>query len=225
MKAPSLRSLCAAVVLVIVLSLAAIANPLIAGPSPAAAAGPTVTITPNMVTVGSTAIVHGTGFTPGSQALVFWQRPDLTTRSILIATSGSGMFSFRLGFALRHGTGTEFVAARDPGTNTQSPSVTVTVHPLHIVAMGKLSASPNPVMRAGTTRIVGTGFLPNSRVLVRWSRPDGTHTFVEVIANMAGAFAFRVVANPAHGCGARVFVAIDLITGTQSLPLSLAESC
>jgi hypothetical protein len=184
-----------------------------------------VTVAPNVLTVGSTAIVHGMGFTPDSQVLVFWQRPDQTSRAVLMQTSGSGMFSLRLGFAIRHGTGVELVAARDLATNTQTPPVAVTVNPMRIVIMGKLFASPNPVMKAGTTLIIGTGFERNTGVLVRWVRPDGTRASIEVIANMAGAFAFRIFANPLHGCGVRTFVAIDLATGSQALPLFLAESC
>jgi hypothetical protein len=226
MTSLSQKPLRVAVALGMFVAIVGLGVPRIAGASPAAlAAGPMVTVTPNSVTVGTTAIVHGAGFTPDSRALVFWQRPDKTTRAVFIATNGSGMFALRLGFAIRHGTGVEVVAARDLATNLQTTSVAVTVNPARIIVVRRLVASPNPVMKAGTTLIIGSGFIPRTLVLVKWTRPDGTHASMDVIANVAGAFAFRLFANPSHGCGVRTFVALDLATGTQSLSLSLAEIC
>jgi hypothetical protein len=220
------RSLHAVLVLGILAAATAIVNPRFAAVSPVKAAPvPMIAVTPNVVAVDSTALVHGTGFTANSQALVFWQRPDRTTHAVLIFTDGSGMFSLRLGFSIRHGTGAEFVAARDVATNVRTMTATVTVNPRRVVVMGTLFATRNPVMLAGTTQIIGTGFVPGTRVFVTWSRPDGTHTFIEVVTNMSGAFSFSLFANPRHGCGVRTFFAIDLATGTQSLPLSLVEVC
>jgi hypothetical protein len=226
MTSLSSRPLTVSLVLGIIVALTGLVSPRIADAHPATAVvSPMVTVTPNVVTVGSTAIVHGTNFTPNDRAFVFWQRPDRTTHGVWILTNSSGMFSLQLGFARRHGAGTEFVSALDFATNLRAPFVAVTVNPAPIVVMGQLSASPNPVMNAGTTLIVGTGFAGGTRVLVTWSRPDGTRRTIEVIANGAGTFTFQLFADPRHGCGMRTFVAFDLATATQTAPFSLAETC
>ena len=133
--------------------------------------------------------------------------------------------SLRLGFARRHGIGMELVGAMDLGTTMRAPTVTVKVNPASALIIGHLTASLNPVMKGGTTFIVGTGFIRNTLVRVRWSRPDGTHGTRTVLANGAGEFAFRLVASTRHGCGTRTFVATDLATGAHSPPLVLAETC
>jgi hypothetical protein len=184
----------------------------------------TLTVTPNPVMVGTTAAVQGTGFTPNSTALVFWRRPDNTRNAILIGTNGSGMFSFVLGFAPRHGIGTELVAALDEATQVRTPTVAVTVL-ARGAGTGMLSASVNPVPNGGVTVIMGTGFTPGALVVVQWHRPDGTTGAVHIFANMAGTFAFQLLADPRHGCGSRMFTALDTTTLLAAAPFSLGEIC
>lgn len=195
-----------------------------AGTQPVTATGRTLTVTPNPVLVGSRATVQGAGFTANTFAFVFWRRPDGTSSGVWTATSSSGTFSFVLGFAPRHGIGTEFVAAFDAGTRMWTPFVTVSVVPRG-TGSGMLSASVNPVPNGGTTVIVGQRFTPGTVVVVEWQRPDGTMTAIFVRANSAGTFAFRLFADPRHGCGVRAFTALDLATLLAAAPFSLGEVC
>jgi hypothetical protein len=144
---------------------------------------------------------------------------------VQIRTNAAGSFALRLGFAPRHGVGTEVVGAVDLATNDRTPAIAVQVKPALIVVMGQLSASPNPVRDGGTTLVMGTGFRGDARLLVRWMRPDGTRTAIEVVTGHVGTFAFRLFANPQHGCGPRTFVATDLATGSHAQPFILAEIC
>jgi hypothetical protein len=186
-----------------------------------------VTVTPSTVAVGQTATVQGAGFTPNNFAFVFWRRPDRTSNGVWVATTGSGSFTLTLSFSPRHGTGTEFVTAFDRGRQVWAPFATVAVvgAPIPAPGSGQLSASPNPVVRGGTTVIVGRGFTPRSPVVVQWRRPNGTMTAVRVGTDGAGSFAFRLVADPRNGCGPRILVAADLASGRASPPFTLGEIC
>jgi hypothetical protein len=184
-----------------------------------------VSVQPSTVVVGSTALVSGTGFTPRNWAFAFWERPDRTSNGIWVFTSGAGMFSFTLGFAPRHGTGTELVTAFDWATRRWAPFTAVSVVPGPIVSTGRLSASPNPVLNGGRTTIFGSGFTPNSQVLVQWRRPDGSMGMVTVFTNTAGVFAFSFTADPRHGCGPRIFTAFDLARRSASPPFVLSVVC
>ena len=197
-----------------------------AGTQPVTATGRTLTVTPNPVLVGSRATVQGAGFTSNSLTFVFWRRPDGTSRGIWTMAGPTGMFSFVLGFAPRHGIGTELVAAFDAATRMWTPFLAVSVVPRGI-GPGTLFASVNPVPIGGITVIVGQGFSPRSIVVVQWRRPDGTMAAVRVLTNGAGAFAFRLFADPRHGCGIRVFTALDLTTLLANAPgpFSLGEIC
>jgi plastocyanin len=193
-------------------------------PRPMTSTSRTLTVTPNPVLVGGTASVQVAGFTSNSSAFVFWRRPDGTTRGISTMTSQSGTFSFTLGFAPRHGIGTELVAAFDVATHTWTPVSSVTV-----VARGtgaaRLAASINPVRIGGITTIVGQGFSPGSIAVVQWHRPDGTMNTARVLTNSSGAFAFQFLADPNHGCGVRAFTALDGTTLLTAAPFSLRETC
>jgi plastocyanin len=195
-----------------------------AGTQPETAPGRTVTITPNPVLVGGKAAVQGTGFTSNSLAFVFWRRPDGTSRGVWTRISSAGTFSFVLGFAPRHGIGTELVAAFDAATRTWKPFVSVSVVPRGIGSR-MLLASVNPVPRGGITVIAGQRFTPGAVVIVQWQRPDGTMAAIRVRTNGVGAFAFRLFADPRHGCGVRAFTALDLATLLAAAPFSLGEVC
>lgn len=184
----------------------------------------TLTVIPNTALVGSTALVQGAGFTSNSQAFVFWRRPDGTTRGISTMTGPSGTFSMTLGLAPRHGIGTELVAAFDVATSTWTPVSSVTVV-ARGTGSGMLAASVNPVRIGGVTTIVGQGFSPGSIAVVQWRRPDGTMNTVRVLTNAAGAFAFTLLADPNHGCGARAFTALDATTLLAAGPFLLGETC
>jgi hypothetical protein len=158
----------------------------------------TLTVTPSAVTVVSTASVQGAGFTPRSLVFVFLQRPDGSRAGIWIATSSSGMCSFVLGFAPRHGVGTERVAAFDRGAGTWTPLSSITVL-AHGVGTGALSASINPVHIGATTIISGRGFTPGTVAVVQWHRPDGTMTAIRIRTDGMGTFAFQLLADPRHG--------------------------
>jgi len=195
-----------------------------AGTHPTTSTSRMLTITPNPVLVGSTAMVQGAGFTSNSQAFVFWRRPDGTTRGISTMTGPSGTFSFTLGFAPRHGIGTELVAAFDAATRTWT-SVSIVTVVARGTGSGMLAASVNPVRIGGTTTIVGQGFSPGSIVVVQWHRPDGTMNTVRALANAAGAFTFALLADPTRGCGVRAFTALDTTTLLAASPFSLGETC
>jgi plastocyanin len=195
-----------------------------AGTHPTTSTSRMLTITPNPVPVGSTAMVQGAGFTSNSQAFVFWRRPDGTTRGISTMTGPSGTFSFRLAFAPLHGIGTELVAAFDAATRTWTPVSSVSVV-ARGTGSGMLAASVNPVRIGGTTTIVGQGFSPGSIAVVQWHRPDGTLNTVRIRTTTAGAFAFTLLADPNHGCGARAFTALDTTTLLAAGPFSLGETC
>lgn len=186
---------------------------------------PTVAVIPSTVTVGSIATVQGAGFTPTNWAFVYWQRPDRTTHGVWVFTTASGAFALRLGFAPRHGIGTEFVSAFDFATHTWALFVSVMVTGGGVVGTGQLVASPNPVANGGTTTIVGQGFTPARVVVVQWSRPDGTMGSLQIVANGAGSFAFTLLADPRHSCGPRVFTAFDATRGTSTALLVLNEMC
>jgi hypothetical protein len=136
------------------------------------------------------------------------------------------MFSFALGFAPRHGIGTELVAAFDVAARVTTAFVPVTVLPRGI-GPGMLTASVNPIPVGRATVIVGRGFTPRSVVVVQWRRPDGTMAAVRVLTNSSGAFAFQLLADPRHGCGTRTFTALDLRTllANSPGPFSLGEVC
>lgn len=184
----------------------------------------TLTVTPNPVTVGSTAIVRGSGFTPNSTVVVFWRRPDNTRNAIRIGASMTGMFAFTLGFAPVHGIGTERIAATDEATGFRTATTIIDVL-ARGTGMSMLSASVNPVADGGVTLIVGRRFTPGALVIVQWHRPDGTMGVVRVIAGMGGEFAFQLFAEPSHGCGVRTFTALDTATLLAAPPFSLGELC
>lgn len=186
---------------------------------------PTVTVMPSVVVAGSRALVSGGGFTPNNWAFVHWQRPDGTTNGVWIFTTSTGMFTLSLGFNPLHGVGTELVAALDFATGRQAPAVSVSVMPPVSPGSGQLSATINPVPNGGSTLIVGQGFTLGGLVFVEWRRPDGTMDAVWVRANSSGAFAFGFIADPRHGCGPRVFVALDAVRGMWSSPFTLGVRC
>jgi|GEM_PF-890415 len=88
-----------------------------------------------------------------------------------------------------------------------------------------LAASPNPVRNGGTTIIFGQGFTPHTWVFVSWHRPDGTMGRLWIFTSRAGAFAFRLFADPRHGCGPRIFMAFNSATRTWTAPFILNEIC
>jgi len=88
-----------------------------------------------------------------------------------------------------------------------------------------LAASPNPVLNGGTTTIVGQGFTPHTWVFVSWRRPDGTMGRLWIFTNRNGAFAFRLFADPRHGCGPRIFMAFNSATRTWTAQFTLNELC
>jgi len=90
---------------------------------------------------------------------------------------------------------------------------------------GRLSAFPNPVVIGRITVIVGRGFTPRSVVAVQWSRPDRTVAAIRVGTSRFGAFAFRLIADPGHGCGLRTMSAVDLASRMTSAPLFIGEIC
>lgn len=195
-----------------------------AGTQPATMTGRSLTVTPTPVIVGSIATVQGASFTPSNLAFVFWQRPDGTRRGVWTTTSPTGMFSLVLGFAPRHGIGTEFIAAFDAATSMWTPFIAVGVVPRG-VGPGMLSATVNPVRIGGVTLIVGQGFTRGTSVVVQWHRPDGTMGIVRALTNSVGGFAFPLLADPRHGCGVRAFTALDLATLLAGAPFSLGEIC
>lgn len=192
---------------------------------PSGTGHPAVTVTPSAVTVGMTAVVQGTRFTSNNWAFAYWQRPDGTWHGMWVFTSPAGLFSFRLGFNPRHGTGTEFVTAFDFGSRTWAPFATVSVTAGVAHLAGQLVASPNPVMNGRTTTIVGSGFTPNTRVFVEWRRPNGSMAAVWAFANSGGSFAFTLLADPRLGCGPRTFIAFDRTMQAQTAPYVLDETC
>jgi plastocyanin len=186
---------------------------------------PAVSVQPSTVIVGSTAIATGRGFTPANWAFAFWRRPDGTSHGIWVFTDGIGTFSFALGFAPRHGTGTELVTAFDLATGRWAPFSPVSVIPGPVSAVGQLIATINPVANGGTTTIVGSGFAPNSRLVVQWRRPDGTVGTATVMASATGTFALPFLVDPRHGCGPRAFTAFNLSGGMVSSRFVLNVVC
>jgi hypothetical protein len=186
----------------------------------------TLSVSPSTVVVGTTATVQGAGFTPQSRVFAFWRRPDGTRRGVFVRTTGSGTFAFSLGFAPRHGIGTELVAASDRATGRTTSVVSVAVVARGI-GPGLLMATMNPVHIGGVTVIIGRAFTPRSVVVVQWRRPDGSMAALRVLTNTAGAFAFQLLADPRHGCGTRPFTALDLATllANGPGPFLLAETC
>ena len=89
----------------------------------------------------------------------------------------------------------------------------------------RLTAFPNPVVIGHITVIVGRGFTPRSVVAVQWSRPDRTVGAIRIVTNRFGAFAFRLFADPRHGCGLRTMAAVDLASRMSSGPISIGEIC
>jgi plastocyanin len=183
-----------------------------------------IAVTPSTVTAGSTAIVHGAGFTPNNTAFVFWRRPDGTTNGSFTATDASGMFSLRLGFTPSHGTGVEPVTGFDRATGRFSPTINVPVLP-GAPSTGQLAATINPVSNGGSTAIVGRGFTPGGLVYVQWSRPDGTRAAVWIRVDATGAFSLGFLADSRHGCGSRQFIAFDNTRQMWTAPFILAVRC
>jgi plastocyanin len=184
-----------------------------------------VTVTPSVVALGTSAIVHGTGFSPNNWAFAYWQRPDNTTNGIWVPTDPSGMFTFTLGFAPQHGTGTEFVNAYDWGTQRWAGWAVVTVTAGPASYAGQLYASPNPVPNGGTTVLSGHGFTPLTWILVQWTRPNGSMNSAWQFADATGSFAFNFYIDPQFGCGPRTFVAFDSGTGKWSASYQVVVNC
>jgi hypothetical protein len=201
------------------------AGALTSQPPVALAAAPMIMAAPSTVPIGGSALITGSGFTSNGMALVAWQRPDGTRRSIQVDAGPGGMFSFRLQFAVVHGVGTELVRAVDRQSGMQTPTIRIQVIVTPVPGSAHLTATPNPVMIGHTTLIIGQGFAPGTVVLVRWLRPDGSMNAIQVLTNNMGTLAFRVFADPRFGCGARTFSAVDLNTGMQATQLVLAETC
>jgi hypothetical protein len=187
----------------------------------------TVTVTPSTVTVGGSATVAGTGFTPNNYVFAYWQRPDGTTNGTYAFTNYTGAFAFTLGFLASHGTGTEYVSAYDYGTGRWAPFFIVTVTGVTVPPPSSLqiSASPNPVRVGGTTTVIGTGFTPNAYVFVQWTRPDGTMNGVNVFTGPNGNFAFYLSFLPVHGCGNETITGYDFARFLYSPSYVITVTC
>lgn len=197
--------------------------PLIPGAHAQTYSSPTITVTPSTVSTGSTAQVKGYGFSPNNWVFVYWQRPDNTTNGVYAFTDATGYFTFTLGFNAAHGTGNEYIAGFDYGTNRWSPFFTITVtSTTPPPATEHLVSSPNPVVVGSATMLSGSGFSRNNYVLVQWQRPDGTTNSVFVFTDANGNFSFQLGFLRSHGCGTETVQAYDYGTNTSSPPYAIS---
>jgi hypothetical protein len=187
----------------------------------AQAAAPTISVTPNPVTVGSSASVNGHNFTPNNWAYLYFQRPDGTTGSVAVATGATGAFASALGFSAAHGVGREYVAAYDFGTRQWTSFAIVSVVSVVPAQSRSISVSASSASPGQTITVNGSGFTPGNWVYVTFQRPDRTVGAVWAQTGSTGAFAVQLGFDPRHGCGVETAWAYDYAAGVWSAPVTV----
>lgn len=186
-------------------------------------AGPTVTVTPSVVTQGGTATVLGSGFTPNSFAYVYYQQPDGTFNSFTVPTDGAGSFAVSLGISSLNGTGFEYVTAYDLTTGIAAPFFTVTVTaPITtpITSVRLLFTNFGTVGAGQVVTLFGVGFTRDHFVALSFTNASGGVYSVLVKADDSGDFAYPLT-SPSLGCGADTVTAYDTVNRKPSAPLTL----
>lgn len=209
----------------------AFAAPLVPG-AHAQSASAVVTVTPSTVPVGATVTVSGSGFTPDCYAYVYWIRPNGTSSGTYVYSSSSGAFSLQLGVLATNGAGSEYLTAYDYCRGQWMPYFVVSVQATTVVTVPTLAADPPAVTAgAGTSKITGTDFTPNSYVYVTYTRPNGTTNAVYVYTTGAGDFEVTLRFLQTNGCGTadapryETVRAYDFGTSTWSSTFTVAVDC
>jgi len=185
-------------------------------------AGPTVTVTPSVVSQGSTATVLGTGFTPNNFAYVYDQRPDGTFDSFIVPTDGAGSFAVSLGFSSLNGTGFEYVSAYDFATGNSAQFFTVFVTVTTPVTGARLLFTNfSTVAASQVVTLFGVGFTADHFVALSFTNSNGGVYSVLVKTDDDGAFAYPLTSLPGLSCGTESVTAYDTVNRKPSAPLTL----
>ncbi len=186
-------------------------------------AGPTVTVTPAVVTQGGTATVLGSGFTPNNFAYVYYQLPDGTFNSFTVPTDGAGSFAVPLAISSLNGTGFEYLSAYDYATGNAAPFFTVTVTvavTTPVTGVRLLFTNFSTVAAGQVVSLFGVGFTRDQFVALSFTNSSGGVYSVLVPTDDSGDFAYPLT-SPNLGCGTDTVTAYDAVNRKSSAPLTL----